>query len=206
MKKMLKNKILFGAATILCIGAAIGGAYYKSTYKLPLKEYTAASLYMAVLDDEISRMELIGAEINGTAIIFPSRKESLQYRYHLFLELNKGKTQAELNEEIAAMEQRLQNAADPLTQKDILLPGMSALLAKLDFLLPQAASEAGVSINFFVKQELKGGRYYYEAHAGDNIYCFEIDTQSEATEEISFSLYRISKGNTERELIKVYTQ
>jgi hypothetical protein len=52
---------------------------------------------MAVLNDEISRMELIGAEINGTANIFPSRKESLQYGYHLFLELNKGKTQAELN-------------------------------------------------------------------------------------------------------------
>lgn len=144
---------------------------------------------MAVLNDEISRMELIGAEINGTANIFPSRKESLQYGYHLFLELNKGKTQAELNGEIAEMEHQLQNATDPLAQKDILSSGMSALLAKLDFLLPQAASEASVSINIFVKQELKGGRYYYEAHAGDDIYCFEIDTQSEATEVISCSLY-----------------
>jgi len=124
----------------------------------------------------------------------------------LFLELNKGKTQAKLNGEIAEMEHQLQNAADPLAQKDILSSGMSVLLAKLDSLLPLAAHEPGVSIDIFVKQELKGGSYYYEAHAGDDIYCFEIDTQSEATEVISCSLYWIGKGNTERELKKVYTQ
>ena len=67
---------------------------------MPLKEYTAA-LYMAVLDDEISRREL--AEV----VVFPSKKESLQYKYHLFLELNRKISRKKIEREIHQLESHL---------------------------------------------------------------------------------------------------
>ena len=58
-------------------------------------------LYMAVLDDEISRRELEGlAE-------FPPKKESLQYKYHLFLELNRKRSCKDIQQEISRLESHL---------------------------------------------------------------------------------------------------
>ena len=59
---------------------ALGGivAAYSLLPKMPLKKYTEACLYLAVMDDEISRNELEGSIINGKRIIFPPKKETLQ--------------------------------------------------------------------------------------------------------------------------------
>lgn len=56
--------------------------------RMPLKEFTRYALYMAVLDDEICRNELEGNQIGDEVITFPPKEETLQYRYHLFLQMN----------------------------------------------------------------------------------------------------------------------
>ena len=71
---------------------------------------TRYALYMAVLDDEICRNELEGNQIGDQVISFAPRAETLQERYRLFLELNRTKDRRQLQEEIADLEQRLQES------------------------------------------------------------------------------------------------
>ena len=56
------------------------------------------------MDDEIARLRFENQVMNGKKVEFPSRIESLQYRYHLHLQLQKGKTRHELNQEISTYE------------------------------------------------------------------------------------------------------
>lgn len=78
--------------------------------KVPFKSYTQMCLYMAVMDDEICRNELEGNTIEGRKIIFPPKRESLQYRYHLFLKMYKQFSSRQLEQEIKKMEKRLQES------------------------------------------------------------------------------------------------
>lgn len=98
------KKPVWLATLSVCAG---GFAFYKYRFRMPLKEYTQYALYMAVLDDEIARNTLKGCIINGKRIEFPPKAASLQYRYHLFLQLNRKKTRKHLQNEIYNMEQRL---------------------------------------------------------------------------------------------------
>ena len=88
----------------MAVTAAAGAValVYRISFRMPLKEYTASALYMAVLDDEISRREL--AEV----AVFSSKKESLQYKYHLFLEVNRKRSRKKLEREIYQMESHLE--------------------------------------------------------------------------------------------------
>lgn len=78
--------------------------------KMSVKSYTQMCLYMAVMDDEICRNELEGNTIEGKKIMFPPKRESLQYRYHLFLKMYKQFTSRQLEQEIEEMEKRLQES------------------------------------------------------------------------------------------------
>lgn len=110
MKKKKLNKVTYCIVGMSLIFVSIGIVYYKVNYKVPLKEYTKYALYMAVLDDEICRNELEGIDIDGKEVVFPEKKESLQYRYHLFLEMNKGKTKKQIEDEVKQLEIRLQES------------------------------------------------------------------------------------------------
>ncbi len=88
-------------ATLFTAAVGTGFLVYWLNYQMPLREYTANALYMAVLDDEISRRELMGLAV------FPSKKESLQYKYHLFLELNRKRSRKDIQQEIDQLESRL---------------------------------------------------------------------------------------------------
>lgn len=98
---MDKRKITLGV-----IAAAGAGAYglFRWNFRMPLKEYTQNAMYMAVLDDEICRHALEGTEIAGKPVKLMERGESLQYRYHLFLQLNRGKSAAAIAEDISDLE------------------------------------------------------------------------------------------------------
>ena len=105
MKKGCKIALVGGLA------AAVGiAACWKWMIRMPLGEFTRCALYMAVMDDEICRNELEGNQIGDEVITFPPKEESLQYRYHLFLELNRAKDRRQLQQEIADLEQRLQES------------------------------------------------------------------------------------------------
>ncbi len=91
-------------------------AYWRWMIRMPLKEFTRYSLYMAVMDDEICRNELEGNQIGDTVIAFSPREESLQERYHLFLKMNQTKSRRQLQAEIADMEQHLQESRQFLDQ------------------------------------------------------------------------------------------
>lgn len=93
--------------------------FYKFNYRMPLKEYTKYALYMAYLDDEIARNELEGNSIGGRKIKFPHKKESLMYKYRLFLNLNKKKTKSKLKKEIKDMEKRFQSSKKYINQPKI---------------------------------------------------------------------------------------
>lgn len=105
MKKGCKIALAGGLA--VAVGAA---ACWHWMFRMPLREFTRYALYMAVLDDEICRNELEGNQIGDQVITFPPKEETLQYRYHLFLQINLRKTSAQLQDEIADMEQRLQES------------------------------------------------------------------------------------------------
>lgn len=105
MKKGCKIALVGGLAMV--VGAVI---CWKWMIRMPIKEFTRYALYMAVLDDEICRNELEGNQIGDEVITFAPRSETLQERYHLFLELNRTKSRQQLREEIAEMEQRLQES------------------------------------------------------------------------------------------------
>lgn len=105
MKKGCKIALAGGLA--VAVGAA---ACWHWMFRMPLKEFTRCALYMAVLDDEICRNELEGNQIGDQVITFAPRAETLQDRYHLFLELNRTKDRRQLQQEIADLEQRLQES------------------------------------------------------------------------------------------------
>ena len=97
-------------AKTFCLGllAAAGGVgLYKKKFRMPLQEYTQHALYMATLDDAICRKMLEGKHISGKYIVFPPKKESLQKRYHYFLEENQGKSREQLLRETRALERKL---------------------------------------------------------------------------------------------------
>ncbi len=104
--KITKKTALYSALGLgLC--CVSGAVCYVWNYRMPMKESPRRALYMAVLDDEISRLTWEGQEINGKPVVFPHRSKSLQYRYHLFLELNRKKSRSKLRGEIAQMEEML---------------------------------------------------------------------------------------------------
>lgn len=84
--------------------------------RMPLKEFTRYALYMAVMDDEICRNELEGNQIGDAVIRFPHKAETLQGRYHLFLQINRKKSRRQLQAEIVDMEQRLQKSRQYIGQ------------------------------------------------------------------------------------------
>ena len=59
--------------------------------RMPFKEFTRYALYMAVMDDEICCNELEGNQIGDEIITFPPKVETLQERYHLFLQITEQK-------------------------------------------------------------------------------------------------------------------
>lgn len=111
MKTRYKIASLSGLAVVA--GAA---ACWKWMIRMPLKEFTRYALYMAVMDDEICRNELEGNQIGDQVITFPPKEESLQYRYHLFLQMNRTKSRQQILQEIADMEQRLQESRQYIGQ------------------------------------------------------------------------------------------
>ena len=111
MKKGCKIALAGGLAV-----AAGAVACWKWMFRMPLKEFTRCALYMAVMDDEICRNELEGSRIGDEVITFPPKEESLQYRYHLFLQMNRTKSRQQIRKEIADMEQRLQESRQYIGQ------------------------------------------------------------------------------------------
>lgn len=110
MKKHLLKASIFTGLSLAISSLIVGITKFKKNHPMKLKDDTKYALYMAVLDDEIVRNELgEGVEMDGvdTEVHFPHRMETLKYRYHLFLEMNKGKTENELVEEVLSMEERL---------------------------------------------------------------------------------------------------
>ena len=91
MKKGCKIALVGGLAVVVGIAAC-----WKWMIRMPLGEFTRYALYMAVLDDEICRNELEGNQIGDQVISFAPRAETLQGRYHLFLELNRTKDREQL--------------------------------------------------------------------------------------------------------------
>ena len=102
MKTNHKIAVLGGLAAVA--GAAI---CWHRMIRMPLREFTRCALYMAVMDDEICRNELEGNQIGGVVVTFPPKAETLQERYHLFLQMNRTKSRRQIQKEIADMEQRL---------------------------------------------------------------------------------------------------
>ena len=110
-----------------CLSAVIASAvYWRWMIRMPLKEFTQYALYMAVMDDEICRNELEGNQIGDETITFPPKAETLQGRYHLFLQMNRAKSRQQIQKEIAEMEQRLQESRQYIGQpKEQLEVGIS---------------------------------------------------------------------------------
>lgn len=110
MKKYLFKASVFTGVSVVLSGIIVGITKFKKNHPMKLRDYTKYALYMAVLDDEIVRNELgDGSEIENIEgeIIWPHRMETLKDRYEMFLELNKGKTEKMLKEEVERMEERL---------------------------------------------------------------------------------------------------
>ena len=94
-----------------CLAVVVGSvACWRWTIRMPLKEFTRYALYMAVMDDEICRNELEGNQIGDEIITFPPKVETLQERYHLFLQMNRAKSRRQIQEKIMEMEQRLRES------------------------------------------------------------------------------------------------
>ncbi len=83
---------------------------------MPLKEFTRSALYMAVMDDEICRNELEGNRIGDKTITFPHKAETLQARYHLFLQMSRAKSRQQIQKNIVEMERRLQESRQYIGQ------------------------------------------------------------------------------------------
>ena len=97
-------KIALAGGLAVAVGAA---ACWRRMIRMPIREFTRYALYMAVMDDEICRNELEDNQIGDQVIIFPPKEETLQARYHLFLQMNRTKSHRQIQEEIAEMERRL---------------------------------------------------------------------------------------------------
>lgn len=54
---------------------------------MPLREFIDGCWRLAFLDDMVCRHELDGVVIKGKPVVFPPKKESIPYRYRLFLEM-----------------------------------------------------------------------------------------------------------------------
>ena len=98
MEKWKKTALAAGGTAVT---TAAGLIAYRRSGRLPRKEATANALYMAVLDDEICRREL------ADQIVFPSKRETLQYKYDLFLEQNRKRSRRDIQQEIIRLEYRL---------------------------------------------------------------------------------------------------
>lgn len=109
-------KTRYKIAALGSLAAVAGAACWKWMIRIPLKEFTRYALYMAVMDDEICRNELEGNKIGDEVITFPPKEETLQYRYHLFLQMNRTKSRRQIQKEIANMEQRLQESRQYIGQ------------------------------------------------------------------------------------------
>ena len=96
--------------------AVSAAARWRRMIRIPVKEFTRYALYMAVMDDEICRNELEGNQAGDQVITFASRAETLQERYHLFLEMNRTRSRQQLQQEIADMEQRLRESRQYIGQ------------------------------------------------------------------------------------------
>lgn len=108
------------AAILGCLAVATGMIVWKRwAFRMPFKEFTRYALYMAVMDDEICRNELEGNGLGGVRIEFPDKMDSLQMRYHLFLQMNQKKSRQQILDEIAAMEQRLQDSRQYIGQPSV---------------------------------------------------------------------------------------
>ena len=108
------------AAILGCLAVATGMVVWKRwAFRMPFKEFTRYALYMAVMDDEICRNELEGNGLGGVRIEFPDKMDSLQMRYHLFLQMNQKKSRQQILDEIAAMEQRLQDSRQYIGQPSV---------------------------------------------------------------------------------------
>lgn len=104
-------------AALGCLAAVAGtAAYWRWMIRMPLREFTRYALYMAVMDDEICRNELEGNQIGDEVITFPPKAETLQERYHLFLQMNRTKSRHQIQEEVFEMEQRLQESRQYIGQ------------------------------------------------------------------------------------------
>lgn len=112
-----KMKTGHKAAAIGCLAVAVGSAVYRRwMIRMSLREFTRCALYMAVMDDEICRNELEGNQIGDAVITFPPKAESLQARYHLFLQSNRAKSRRQIQEEIVALERRLRESRQYIGQ------------------------------------------------------------------------------------------
>lgn len=87
--------------------------------KVKWKEYTKICLYLAVMDDEICRNELEGNFVDGKEIVFPPKSDSLQYRYHLFLQTYKSLKLDELEQEVRVFEKRLKDSKRYISEEKI---------------------------------------------------------------------------------------
>ena len=103
MKKSHKIAVLGGLA-----GVSVAAACWRWMIRMPAKEFTRYALYLAAMDDEICRNELEGNQLGTGVITFPPKAETLQQRYHLFLQMNRTKSRRQIQEDIANMEHRLQ--------------------------------------------------------------------------------------------------
>ena len=104
-------------AALGCLVAVAGtAAYWRWMIRMPLREFTRYVLYMAVMDDEICRNELEGNQIGDEVITFPPKAETLQERYHLFLQMNRAKSRHQIQKEVLEMEQRLQESRQYIGQ------------------------------------------------------------------------------------------
>lgn len=117
-------------AALSCLAAGVGAAaFWRWKIRMPLKEFTRLALYMAVMDDEICRNELEGNQIGDRIILFPPKAETLQERYHLFLQMNQTKSCRQLQKKIVEMEQRLQESrqyiGQPKEQLEVQFSGKS---------------------------------------------------------------------------------
>lgn len=104
MKKYATGISICGVGMLFLV---VNYLWKKRIPHMPMKEFTKSCLYMAVLDDEICRNELEGNFVSGKEIVFPAKPDSLQYRYHLFLETYRLYTEKQILGEIQRLEKRV---------------------------------------------------------------------------------------------------
>ncbi len=108
MKKKKIFSFLFSAAALSLLGASF--VYIGKKYLIYPNDYDKACIYMAVLDDEIARMELEGKVINGRAIKFPPRQETLYFKFTMFKDINRHLSRMELKHKIELLEARYEKS------------------------------------------------------------------------------------------------